>query len=61
MVDKKSGVLGFYNLKSKDLVTYEENVIKTKTYEKPQNFKDYEKNILFLFGVMKLLNNSLIK
>jgi len=50
MVDKKSGVLGFYNLKSKDLVFYEENVIKIKTYEKTQNFKDYEKNILFLFG-----------
>ena len=61
MVDNKSGVLGFYNLKSKDLVTYEENVIKIKTYEKTQNFKDYEKNILFLFGGMKLLKNSLIK
>ena len=61
MVDKKSGVLGFYNLKSKDLVFYEENVIKIKTYEKTQNFKDYEKNILFLFGGMKLLKNSLIK
>ena len=49
MVDEKSGVLGFYNLKSKDLVFYKENVIKSKTYEKPQNLKDYEKKTSFSY------------
>tara|TARA_B110000977_G_scaffold198840_1_gene284663 strand:+ start:654 stop:1043 length:390 start_codon:yes stop_codon:yes gene_type:complete len=48
MVDKESGVLGFYDLKSKNLVSYEDNVIKSKTYKKPGNFKDYEKNHLVL-------------
>ena len=47
MVDKGSGVLGFYDLKSKNLVFYRDNVIKS-TYKKPENVKDYEKNHLVL-------------
>lgn len=43
-MDIKSGVLGFYNKTSKNLITFSENIVRQKTYKRPINYKEFEKN-----------------